>query len=223
MGEMVSVGNGPVQGRGYLARPRREPAPGVLLFHPWWGLNAFMKELADRLSAEGYVVLAPEYVPGRLASTVEEAEKLASGVDWEYASGLSTQAVDYLLADDGVAPKKLAAIGFSLGASPAVGLAGSRPDAVRAVVLFYGAGEGDFQKMQAIFQGHYAEHDAWESPEWVAWLKQQLEAAGRRVEFYTYPGTGHWFFESDRPDAYDKEAAAQAWERTLRFLKEETA
>jgi carboxymethylenebutenolidase len=38
------------------------------------------------------------------------------------------------------------------------------------------------------------------------------------VTFYRYPGTGHWFCEPDRTDAYDPTAAELAWERTLTFL-----
>jgi carboxymethylenebutenolidase len=41
------------------------------------------------------------------------------------------------------------------------------------------------------------------------------------VTFYRYPGVGHWFFEPDRPDAYDEAAAGLAWERTVEFLKRE--
>jgi carboxymethylenebutenolidase len=221
MGEMVTIGQGDVKGQAYLARPRSEQGPGVLLFHPWWGLNAFMRELADRMSEEGYVVLAPDYVKGQLASTPEQAEALASGVEWGYAIPLAHQAVDHLLADEGVVHKEIAVIGFSLGVGPTLELARWRSDAVRAAVLFYGTGEGDFTDSRVAFQGHFAEHDPFEDPEQVAAFQQLLAAAGRRVEFYTYPGTGHWFFESDRRDTYDKEAAAQAWQRTLRFLKEE--
>jgi carboxymethylenebutenolidase len=36
---------------------------------------------------------------------------------------------------------------------------------------------------------------------------------------YTYAGTGHWFCEPDRTDAYNEAAANLAWERTLAFLK----
>jgi dienelactone hydrolase len=43
--------------------------------------------------------------------------------------------------------------------------------------------------------------------------------AGRPIEFHHYPGTGHWFFEADRTDAFNADAAKMAWERTLAFLK----
>jgi carboxymethylenebutenolidase len=49
-------------------------------------------------------------------------------------------------------------------------------------------------------------------------LQQALQKAGKETSFYVYPGTGHWFFESDRPEAYQPAAAALAWERTIAFL-----
>ena len=50
-------------------------------------------------------------------------------------------------------------------------------------------------------------------------MGEAIRGAGRPVTFHHYPGTGHWFFESDRADAYHEEAAELAWERTLAFLK----
>ena len=47
-----------------------------------------------------------------------------------------------------------------------------------------------------------------------------MRAVGREASFHFYPTTGHWFFEADRPDAYNPAAAALAWERTLTFLRE---
>jgi len=37
-------------------------------------------------------------------------------------------------------------------------------------------------------------------------------------ECHTYPDTGHWFFEDDRADAFEPQASALAWTRTLDFL-----
>ena len=47
----------------------------------------------------------------------------------------------------------------------------------------------------------------------------RMRRAGWEVEFHVYPGTGHWFFEADRPDAYQADAAELAWQRTLAFLR----
>ena len=53
----------------------------------------------------------------------------------------------------------------------------------------------------------------------MAELEAELRDTGHEVTFYRYPGTGHWFFEPDRSDAYNQEAAKLAWDRTLAFLK----
>jgi len=45
-----------------------------------------------------------------------------------------------------------------------------------------------------------------------------LRRAGRPVSFYRYSGTGHWFFEPDRSQAFNQAAARLAWDRTLTFL-----
>jgi carboxymethylenebutenolidase len=85
-------------------------------------------------------------------------------------------------------------------------------------VLFYGIGMADFSKPRAAFLGHYAEHDPWEPIEGVRQMEADMRAAGRDVTLHTYPGTGHWFFEQNRPDAYRADAAQLAWARTLDFL-----
>jgi N-acyl-D-aspartate/D-glutamate deacylase len=40
-----------------------------------------------------------------------------------------------------------------------------------------------------------------------------------RAAVLGYSGEGHWFFEPDRLQAYNKAAAGLAWERTLDFLE----
>ena len=51
-------------------------------------------------------------------------------------------------------------------------------------------------------------------------MEQEIQAAGRPVTSYTYPGTTHWFFEENRPE-YDAEAAQLSWKRTLEFLHQQ--
>jgi len=91
------------------------------------------------------------------------------------------------------------------------------------VVIFYGTGPADFSESNASYMGHFAENDEFEPQSNVDELEESLRRAGRPVTFYCYEGTGHWFFEPDRQDAYDEGAAQLAWVRTLEFLKQSLA
>jgi carboxymethylenebutenolidase len=47
-----------------------------------------------------------------------------------------------------------------------------------------------------------------------------LKAAGTQYELYIYEGAQHAFNNDTAPTRYNKNAAQQAWERTLRLFKE---
>jgi carboxymethylenebutenolidase len=221
MDEMVIFGHDSVQVNAIFCQPKLDEAPGVLMFHAWWGLNAFFKETAIRLSQEGFAVLAPDYFHGQTATTIDEAKTLRSQMDRKRTYTLAKQALEYLIEQEMVFPKQVAVIGFSLGCGPALELARSRPDSVKAVVLFYGTGGGKFDSSRADFLGHFAEDDQWGAhAKKVESLQKRLLKSGGEVIFHTYPNTRHWFFESDRPESYNEVAAGIAWRRTILFLKQ---
>jgi carboxymethylenebutenolidase len=220
LGEWIKYIAGEREGRGYLALPPQGRGPGVLLCHAWWGLNSFFQGLAERLAGEGFVVLAPDLYDGKTASTIEEAEALIYTLDYREAIKYETAAAGYLLEHAAVEGDRLGAIGFSMGAAYVTWLAALRQQ-VSAVVLFYGGveQEADYPlRTRAAFLGHFAEDDPYESSEEMHRLEAMLRVARRDVAFHVYPGTGHWFFEDDRPDAYNPEAAQMAWQRSLDFL-----
>ena len=222
MGEIIALVKDQIQAKAYLAMPKQETAPGVLVFHAWWGLNEFARQFADRVSHEGFIALAPDYYGGEIASSIDQAKTLKSKYDRVYIYALAKQALQDLTAIETVQPKEVAVIGFSLGCGPALELARSKPDAVRAVVLFYGTGGGKFDSARADFLGHFVEGDQWGAhARKVSALEGRLLKSKGKMEFHTYPHTKHWFFESDRLDAYNKEAAEEVWGLTRRFLKKE--
>ena len=202
--------------RAFTAHPKKG-GPGVIVLHAWWGLNAFFQRLCDRLAEQGFVVIAPDLYEGKLANTVAEAEALLH--DSEFMETIALSSVERLRRQPGVESGPFGVIGVSLGAAYALQLTSAKPEDIAAAVLFYGTNDVDFKRTRAAFQGHFAENDPYESVEGVHALKAAIEAAGREADFFFYPGTGHWFFEEDRPDAYQAKAASQAWERTLTFLK----
>jgi carboxymethylenebutenolidase len=213
------------QPQGFLAAPATGTGPGVLVLHAWWGLNDTFKGVCTRLAEAGFVAFAPDLYHGQVANTVAEAETLGKAVDANHlqAKAEIAAATRYLSQQSGADKRGLAVIGFSLGAYYALNLAAADPDHIRTVVLFYGTGGDDFSASRADYQGHFAENDEFEPPTNVAELEAALRQAGRPLTFYRYPGTGHWFFEPDRPQAYNPAAAALAWERTLAFLRRSEA
>ena len=205
----------------YLVVPSSGKGTGVLVLHPWWGLNDFIRSLCDRLAQTGFVALAPDLFSGKVAQTIAEAEQLVTHLDWEREVAPKVQsAVEELHKQPEITGSRLGIVGLSFGAFWALWLAQKYPDLIRAVTLFYGTngGGGDFQQSKAAFLGHFAETDPYETKEDIQALEKNLKGADRPTTFYTYAGTGHWFFENDRPDAYDASAAQLAWERTVTFL-----
>jgi carboxymethylenebutenolidase len=233
MGEMVDIKAEDISVTGYMALPASGSGPGILLMHAWWGLNGFFKSLADRLAKEGFTVLAPDLYDGKTASEVDGAQELINSLDSRYKEAIKQEeaALDYLLKHPALDGDKVAAIGFSMGAGYAGWLAALRPEIV-AVVMFYGGSEVGFyvggaqeyaNQTEAAFLGHFAEGDEWEPDEGVKQFEAQLRAAGREANFHFYRNAGHWFFEDDRPDVYNPEAAQLAWNRTVSFFHDKLA
>ena len=206
---------------GYLAvRPSGEGRP-VLVLHAWWGLNDTMKVFCTRLADAGFAAFAPDLYHGKVADTIAGAEALAKALDADHlqAKAEIAEAAKFLIERAGQTDDGLAVIGFSLGAYFALDLSVGASELIRSVVVFYGTGADDFSGSRAAYLGHFAENDEFEPQADGDHLEESLRRAGRPVSFYRYPGTGHWFFELDRSDAFDQAAASLAWDRTLAFLR----
>jgi carboxymethylenebutenolidase len=211
----------PIQPDGYLAIPPTGKGNAVLVLHAWWGLNDTMRAFCTRLAEAGFVAFAPDLYHGKVADTIADAEALGKALDAKQAQAMAdvAEAVKFLKERAGESDRGLSVIGFSLGAHYALNLAVADPEDIRSVVIFYGTGDGDFSGSKAAFLGHFAENDEFEPQEYIDHLEASIRQAGRPVTFHRYPGTGHWFFEADRPQAFNQAAANLAWDRTLAFLR----
>ncbi len=221
MGEFDTVAIGDRTVRLYVAGDVRPGAPGVVVLHPWWGLNEDVIAYADRLAAAGFAVSAPDMFGGQIATTVEDAERLVGLVEDAAAEpavdAIARAAIDDLAERLGPT-SRLGVVGFSFGAAYATLIPAER-DRLLASVVYYGVYTGShIDRSSAAVLGHFAETDQFESDEGIAELEDSVKAASREVTIHRYPGTGHWFAEPSR-DAYRPAAADLAFERTVDFLR----
>jgi carboxymethylenebutenolidase len=222
-GQMVSFRSNGQTAQGYLALPASGRGPGLIVIQEWWGLVPHIKEVADRLAAQGYVALAPDLYHGKTTAEPDEAGKLMMSMKMDEAAKDMSGAYDYLKQRP-ECTGKIGSVGFCMGGGLSLYIATLKP--IDACVVYYGVLMGvqpDLSKLKAPVLGHYAEHDTFASPEKAHELEKQIRDLGKHAQMYIYTGTEHAFFNDTRPEVFNHAAAETSWERTLAFLKEHLA
>jgi carboxymethylenebutenolidase len=222
MGEQISFKTNGTTTPGYLARPAG-PGPGVIVIQEWWGLVPHIENVADRFAAEGFVALAPDLFHGRSAKSADEAGKLMMSLEIDEASRDLSAAIEHLGAQAGVTGGRIGTIGFCMGGALSL-FAACASRRVRACVVFYGGHPNvkpDLASLEAPVLGIFAGRDTFVTPQVVADLDRRLTELGKPHTFHSYPNAAHAFFNDDRPEVYDQAAAADAWSKTIAFLRRE--
>ena len=205
---------------GYLATPESGKGPGIIVIQEWWGLVGHIKKVCDRFAAEGFTALAPDMYHGKTASEPDGAGKLFMALNIAQAEKDLRGAATYLLGRSST--KKLGAVGFCMGGQLAL-FAATLNASVGACVNFYGIHPNvkpDYSKLSGPVLGLFAEKDGFVTPQVAKDTDAAIKKAGKQSEIHIYPGADHGFFNDERPDVYDKAAAADAWRRTLACFRE---
>ena len=221
-GRMIEFPSNAHKTPGYLAVPEGDGKfPGVIAIQEWWGLVGHIKDVADRLAAEGFITLAPDLYHGQVAEEPDEARKLAMALDRQRAIAEIDAAAKYLRSLDAVQPKKVGVVGWCMGGGLALSAA-AHSDQLDAVVCFYGRPleAGDAARLKIPVLGFYGELDSGIPQSIVQNFEKELEKLGLPHYIHTYAGAQHAFFNESRPQAYHPEAAQDAWGRTRAWFRQ---
>jgi carboxymethylenebutenolidase len=212
---------------GYFVTPPVGSGPGVLVIQEWWGLDSGIKEMADRLGAAGFVVLAPDLYHGELAAhdEMDKAAKLMRSLPPERAARDMSGAVDYLSRHPAVTSDGIGVVGFCMGGMLSFIIAANRPDKIKAVVPFYGFPQSDMQpdwsKLTASVSGHMAEHDDFFPPAAARALEAKLRDMGKNVTLTVHAGARHAFMAPHNAlGTFNATLAAQIWPEVVSFLQQ---
>lgn len=198
--------------------------PGIILLHEWWGLTAQIKDLGARLACEGYAVIIPNLY-GRIGGMVTASDEVAAALMERVKEADLVQDInsccEFLNTQDYVKRNTYAVMGFGMGGSLAIRF-GCHRKRLRAVVAFYGkmVGPAELLKdLQCPLLYHQAGRDEWATQEDVDRLLSAAKEYGKRVEVRTYPDAPHAFCNDARKDYYRADAAREAWNSSIDFLK----
>lgn len=227
-------------GLGHLVHPDEGEHPGVVMIPDVWGLSDHYRDLAQRLSREGFAVLVVD--PYRKTGRRELAD-VAAALAWIRALPdlvvLDTiqEAIDALVGHPSVNGRKVGITGFCMGGQYAL-LAACACRGLSACVPFYGMlryaeGLDPARKPRAPLDalpdlscpvlGLYGAEDAIIPQADVRELEKRLATSGRAFAVHVYEGAGHAFMNETRPEAHRPQAAADAWRRLVAFLREHLA
>ena len=202
-----------------------DPLPGVIVIHEWWGLNDGVRSMADRIAAEGYVVLAVDlFGGGSTKSPAEAREMIVSVVENPALAEENIRQAYQFLVDSGQAPK-IGALGWDFGGGWALTTATLFPNDLDATVIFYGqvsSDEGRLAPVDVPILGLFGANDSGIPVASVQRFERALQNLGKDHEIEIYPDVGHAFADPQGSN-YDAAVAEQAWSRALAFLSQHLA
>lgn len=190
----------------------------LIVFHEWWGLNAYIRQMCRKLQHDlggNLHVWALDLYDGKTASTADEAGKLMQGVSDERARAIIQGAFSQLPAS-----AKIYTIGWCFGGgwSLQAALMGARR--TDGCVMYYGMPEKNIDRLRQLHTdvlGIFATQDGWINPKVVAGFEKDMKAAGKKLTVYSYDAV-HGFANPSNP-RHNVQATREAYRHTLEYFR----
>jgi len=235
MGNTANLQNKTVEyfqdAQGYLVYPVSsndtvsKKLPAVVMIHEWWGLNENIKNMANLLAKQGFVVLAADLYKGEVADNPERAMELVQIARNNQNISINNlqSAVKYLSLLPNVDSSKIASLGWCFGGGQSLQLAlNSQEHPLAATILYYGTplvtDKALLSKIKWPVLGIFGDKDQAIPVEEINQFGTSLNQSGITNNIHIYKGLGH-AFANPSGDNYAPKETEDAWQKTLSFLK----
>ncbi len=209
---------------------RKDKAPVVVVIHEIYGLTDWIRAVADRLAADGFIAVAPDMLSGLgpggggsdSVANRDDVVKLVRAL----APEETVRRLDAVRAWAIVLPAangRSATLGFCWGGGRSFAYAVARP-ALNAAVVFYGASPetSALASIHAPVLGLYGGDDARVNAT-IEPSAAELKRLGKTYEYEIYEGAGHGFLRQQTGrEGQNLRATEKAWPRALGFLRTHT-
>jgi carboxymethylenebutenolidase len=205
----------------YEARPRGEGTwPAVILAHDSMGVDKEFTAVADRLAAEGFLVLAPDLYRGRMAQDADKGRELAILLDTHEAFAIISALAAHLKFLPEVGDHRVGLVGLGIGGHVALEGGGASTD-LSAVVTACARPTTNVEDLRRIgvpILAVYGEKDEAVTQQEIEAFRSALSLSGRTATVTAYPGEGRDLMKAPVEGQQDA-AAGQAWAAMIAFLR----
>jgi carboxymethylenebutenolidase len=193
-------------------------APGVVVLQEWWGVNEQIRSIAKRWADAGFAAIVPDLYHGKVTKDADEAGAMMKALDFGKAVQEIGATVAFLKSH-ARCTGKVAVTGYCMGGALTLATA-VNVRGLAAAVPYYGLpGDLDWSKIDAPVQAHFAKTDDWAT---VAGAEKVKAGVKVPMQLHVYDAQ-HAFCNDQRPEVYNAEAASQAWDRTVEFVRAHTS
>jgi carboxymethylenebutenolidase len=213
----------------YVARPANAGKhPAILVFQEIFGINAHIRDVADRFARAGLVAIAPELFHRSAAPGTEIAYNDGS-TGMAHARTLTTEqlvldiksAYEFLAKDPGVHTDRIASVGFCMGGRVSFLACAKVP--LQAAISFYGGGiaptllahVAEFRAPILFFWGGQDKHIGQDQ---IRAVVDECKRLGKPYVNVEFSEADHAFFRDVGP-TYHPGAASLAWNLMESFLQ----
>ncbi|MCB9782962.1 MAG: dienelactone hydrolase family protein [Candidatus Omnitrophica bacterium] len=215
--------------RCFLIYPEvKEAADSVIVIHENRGLTDWVRLIGDKLAAEGFVAICPDFLTGKgpngggtsSFSNSDEARTAIYQLDQNKINEALDAIVPYLRELPSTTDK-VSVVGYCWGGGQCFDFA-TREKSLKSANVFYGRPpEEGYSNIQCPVFGYYGENDNRINAT-IPETKEKMKEAGKTYDPVIYAGAGHGFLragmEDDASEA-EKKAVQEAWDRFIAILK----
>lgn len=221
------------QANGYLVYPTASnenksgnnngTLPAVVMIHENKGLNDHIKNMANLLARNGYVVLAVDLFKDEVTTDRNRSSELTQYIrdNPDIATANLQSAVKYLASLPNVNAEKIASLGWCFGGAQSLQLAlNSQDHPLAATVIYYGrliTDNATLAKIKWPVLGIFGDQDSSIPVDTVKAFERALNSTNIPNEIYIFKGVGH-AFANPSGDNYAPTETKDAWDKTLSFL-----
>lgn len=229
--QWVTLNSGVREFQALVVYPESKTATkAVLVIHENRGLNDWARLFADKLAAEGFLVIAPDLISNTMGKarttdfeSPDTAREAVYALDPEHVT-LALDAAFERIQFDPSSTGEVAVVGFCWGGSQAFRYA-THNKQIASTHVFYGTAPEEanaLSQISAPVYGYYGEDDNRVNAT-IGDTEEKMKAANKTFEYEIYEGAGHAFMNrAHEPESSEanKEAHDAAWQRLLSLIKQ---